>query len=65
MQFYGLASRRTMKVVEFYRCRQEAERALLDVKRDEPELGHEVALVLVDLGGQAAEWTRMPVRRRL
>lgn len=65
VRFYGLASLRTLKVVEFYRCREEAEQALLDVIRDEPELEAEVAVVVVDLGGAAVEWAQVPVRRQL
>ena len=52
MTFYGLADyedRDFGEVIEFYCSREEAEAALLEVLRDEPEWEGELSVIAVEL----------------
>jgi hypothetical protein len=54
MRFWGLASRRVNEVVEFYGSREEAQQALAQVLRDEPDWRNIVFLVEVELPDPSA-----------
>jgi hypothetical protein len=54
VRFWGLASRQVDEVIEFYRSRAEAEQALAQVLRDEPDWCKTVYLVSVELPDAAA-----------
>lgn len=49
--FYGLASRLTSKMFEWYATHDEAERVREEILRDEPDLAAVIYVAEVDLSG--------------
>jgi hypothetical protein len=54
VRFWGLASRQVDEVIEFYRSRAEAEQALAEVLRDQPDWRETVYIVSVELADPCA-----------